>query len=86
MLDKLRKLYLSGTVILKFFSRPREIENSTGKYHGKVLLSSFHLNGYTVGFHPQRVADTIKSHTRTAEAKAGAKGKAKKAKAKALPA
>ena len=34
----------------------------------------------------KKVADTIKSHTRTAEAKAGAKGKAKKAKAKALPA
>lgn len=34
----------------------------------------------------KKVADTIKSHTRTAEAKAGAKGKAKKAKARALPA
>ena len=29
----------------------------------------------------KKVADTIKSHTKTAEAKAGAKGKAKKAKA-----
>ena len=23
------------------------------QYHRKVLLSSFHLNGYTIGFHPQ---------------------------------
>ena len=23
------------------------------QYHRKVLLSSFHLNGHTIGFHPQ---------------------------------
>ena len=23
------------------------------EHHGKVLLSSFHLNGHTIGFHPQ---------------------------------
>ena len=23
------------------------------KYHMKVLLNSFHLNGHTLGFHPQ---------------------------------
>ena len=23
------------------------------QHHGKVLLSSFHLNGHTLGFHPQ---------------------------------
>ena len=23
------------------------------QYHRKVLLSSFHLNGHTLGFHPQ---------------------------------
>ena len=23
------------------------------QYHMKVLLGSFHLNGYTLGFHPQ---------------------------------
>ena len=23
------------------------------QYHKKVLLSSFHLNGHTIGFHPQ---------------------------------
>ena len=28
--------------------------------HRKVLLSSFHLNGYTLGFHPQ--TQKIESH------------------------
>ena len=29
------------------------IVQHTKQYHMKVLLNSFHLNGHTLGFHPQ---------------------------------
>jgi len=36
----------------------REVNQESGcqnnkQYHMKVLLNSFHLNGHTLGFHPQ---------------------------------
>ena len=30
-----------------------KIVNNKKQYHLKVLLNSFHLNGHTLGFHPQ---------------------------------
>ena len=44
-------------VLLSMFtlqdSKVKHLVQHNKQYHRKVLLSSFHLNGHTLGFHPQ---------------------------------
>ena len=47
------KSKLEGQIFntLGFRSKTLELEQSNKEYHMKVLLSSVHLNGHTLGFH-----------------------------------
>ena len=40
-------------MIFTWFERLEPLLQHNKQHHRKVLLSSFHLNGYTLGFHPR---------------------------------
>ena len=55
LLNSQNSFHLNGqTVAYGFIHRPQShLVQHNKLYHMKVLLNSFHLNGHTLGFHPQ---------------------------------
>ena len=62
---------LSSKLMKKYWISFCKIINNK-QYHLKVLLNSFHLNGHTLGFHPQ--TQTLEPHLLTQGLTLGAKG------------
>ena len=55
-----KRLHLNGCTVLLVYEyffdskvRKHHFVHNNKQHHRKVLLSSFHLNGHTLGFHPQ---------------------------------